>query len=185
MPVRTEPKRLTASYYFYIGIPAGEKGVLCLAGNSPHICHSVMQITNDVVSPPGADESIGLRRRIRRFSTPPHYVATATEAVNNYRGNPGATWYKDNADPNDPAGKYAFQRLRQTWFIPHVAPKFKLHRQDKFYAIGSCFARGIENALAARKMIVESAAPEFAKLQPVNREVQDSGLPTSTTPIQS
>ena len=134
-----------------------------------------MQITNDAVSPPCADESTCSAPSNRcEFSTQPSYVASAAEAVNNYRGNPAAIWYKDNADPNDPAGKYAFQRLRQTWFIPHVAPKFKLHRQDKFYAIGSCFARGLESSLAGHSITVESAAPEFAKLQPANRE--GSGL---------
>jgi GSCFA family len=128
-----------------------------------------MQITNDAVTPPSTDQLIGSAPSNRSpFSTQPSYVASAAEAVNNYRENPAAIWYKDNADANDPAGKYAFQRLRQTSFIPRLTPKFKLYQQDKFFAIGSCFARGIENALAARKMVVESAAPEFAKLQPVN-----------------
>jgi len=136
-----------------------------------------MQITNDVVSAPSADQSIGpAPPDPRRFSNPAHYVATAAEAVNNYRENPAATWYKDNTDSNDPTGKYAFQRLRQTRFIPHVVPKFKLCRDDKFYAIGSCFARGIENALAAQNVIVESAAPEFAKLQPAKRETSGLGF---------
>jgi GSCFA family len=130
-----------------------------------------MGIMNDVVSPVCVDESIGAAR-----STQPTYVATAAEAVDNYRENSAAVWYKDNTDSNDPAGKYAFQRLRQTCFIPHVNPKFKFCPDDKFYAIGSCFARGIENALAARKMIVESAAPEFAKLQPANKEPSGLGF---------
>ena len=121
-------------------------------------CHSIMQTTNDAVS------------------TQPTYVARAAKAVDNYRENPGATWYKDNTDPNDPDGKYAFQRLRQTYFTPHVNPKFKFFRNDRFYAIGSCFARGIESALAGRKVIVESAAPEFAKLQPANREPSGLGF---------
>src|SRR6266550_995391 len=103
-------------------------------------------------------------------------VATAVEAMENYKGNGAGTWYEDDVDADDPAGKYAFQRLRQTWFIPHVAPKFKLHRQDKFYAIGSCFARGLENSLAGHKIAVESAAPEFAKLQPANRETSGLGF---------
>jgi len=103
-------------------------------------------------------------------------MSTSTEAVDNYRENPAATWYKDNTDSNDPAGKYAFQRLRRTCFIPHVIPKFKFSQVDKFYAIGSCFARGIENVLAARKMAVESAAPEFAKLQPANKETSGLGF---------
>jgi len=136
-----------------------------------------MQITNDAVTPPCADQSTtGSDLTEQSQSTQPSYVASAAEAVNNYRGNPAAIWYKDNADPNDPAGKYAFQRLRQTWFIPHVAPKFKLLRQDKFYAIGSCFARGLESSLAGHKIAVESAAPEFAKLQPANKEISGLGF---------
>jgi GSCFA family len=102
------------------------------------------------------------------------YVATAAEAMKNYAKNRARTWYKDGVEPDDVTGKYAFQRLHKTWFTPEVHPKFKLCRDDKFYAIGSCFARGIENALAARKVVVESAAPEFAKLQPAN--TKGSGL---------
>ncbi len=94
------------------------------------------------------------------------YVATAAEAIKNYEENRSPKWYKDNADPDDHNGKYAFQRLRQTWFAPKVNPKFKLRRDDKFYAIGSCFARGLENALRSHRIAVESAAPEFARLQP-------------------
>jgi GSCFA family len=94
--------------------------------------------------------------------------------MDNYRKNAAAIWYKDKADPNDAAGKYAFQRLRQPCFVPHIVPKFKFRRNDKFYAIGSCFARGVENALAAQNVIVESAAPEFARLQAAKR--QTSGL---------
>jgi len=102
------------------------------------------------------------------------YVATAAEAMKNYARNTARTWYKDGIDPNDQTGKYACQRLRQTWFAPQLDPKFKLRRDDKFYAIGSCFARGLESSLAGHKIAVESAAPEFAKLQSANRE--GSGL---------
>jgi hypothetical protein len=138
-------------------------------------CRSVMHITNHVVSEQTDDEALGCNpAHSPGFSPQPLYAATATEAVDNYRENPARTWYKDNTDPNNPAGKYAFQRLRQTYLTPHVIPKFKLRQDDKVYAIGSCFARGIENTLGARNMIVESAAPEFAKLQPANRE--SSGL---------
>ena len=112
----------------------------------------------------------------RRHSNKSPYIATTSEALKNYQANEARTWYKDSVDPNDPAGKYAFQRLRKTWFTPELDPKFKLHRQDKFYAIGSCFARGLENALARRKITVESAAPEFAKLQPANKEVSGLGF---------
>jgi len=37
--------------------------------------------------------------------------------------------------------------------------------------MGSCFARGLESGLAQHKIAVESAAPEFAKLQPAKKEV--------------
>ena len=104
------------------------------------------------------------------------YVATTTEAIKNYETNQARTWYRDSANSEDPAGTYAFQRLRQTWFTPKVNPKFKLRRDDKFYAMGSCFARGLENALAAHKITVESAAPEFTKLQPANKEVSGLGF---------
>src|SRR5437773_2212445 len=134
-----------------------------------------MQIVNPAISEPGVNESIESRSPDAcRQSGKSSHVAAAAEAIKNYRENPAAIWYKDGADPDDTAGRYAFQRLRQTCFIPHVVPKFKLRRDDKFYAIGSCFARGIENALVAQNVIVESAAPEFAKLQPANRE--SSGL---------
>ena len=89
------------------------------------------------------------------------YVATAAEAMKNYARNTARTWYKDGIDPNDQTGKYACQRLRQTWFAPQLDPKFKLRRDDKFYAIGSCFARGLESSLAGHKIAVESAAPEL------------------------
>src|SRR6266496_1370371 len=103
-------------------------------------------------------------------------IGTAAEAMKNYTENRARTWYKDGADPDDPAGKYAFQRLRQTWFTPQVDPKFKLRRDDKFYAIGSCFARGLEHSLAQHSIAVESAAPEFAKLQPAKRGVSALGF---------
>jgi hypothetical protein len=104
------------------------------------------------------------------------YVATAADAIENYRENVAGVWYADSADPDDPAGKYAFQRLRHTWFTPKVDPKFKLRRDDKFYAIGSCFARGIESSLTGHKIIVESAAPDFAELQPANKELSGLGF---------
>jgi hypothetical protein len=77
---------------------------------------------------------------------------------------------------DDSSGKYAFQRLRQTWFSPKIDPKFKLQSDDKVYAIGSCFARGLEYSLIRRKIAVESAAPEFVRLQPVNKEVSGLGF---------
>jgi hypothetical protein len=136
-----------------------------------------MQTTNDIASAPCVDDPAA--------SGPPDacpsatkscHVAIAADAVSNYRENPAATWYKDNTDPNDLSGKYAFQRLRHTWFTPHLVPKFKLRRDDKFFAIGSCFARGLEQCLQDNHVAVESAAPEFSKLQPANKETSGLGF---------
>jgi len=104
------------------------------------------------------------------------YVATSAEVEQNWLENPANCWYKAGSDPDDVTGTYAFQRLRQKWFMPRIEPKFKFVRDDKFYAIGSCFARGIEQALTQRGIAVESVAPEFAKLQPVNKEVTGLGF---------
>ncbi len=103
-------------------------------------------------------------------------IATAGEAMENYKRNAAAVWYNSKADSNDPAGEYAFQRLHHTWFTPKVNPKFKLCRDDKFYAIGSCFARGLESALLSNKIAVESAAPEFANLQLADNEKSGLGF---------
>lgn len=94
----------------------------------------------------------------------------------NWAQNRANRWYKKGANPDDLTGDYAFQRLRQTWFTPKIEPKFKLRADDKFYAIGSCFARGIEHALMKRQVAVESAAPEFAGLESVNKEVTGLGF---------
>ena len=103
-------------------------------------------------------------------------VATAVEAMENYKGNGAGTWYEDDVDADDTAGRFAFQRLRKTWFTPQVDPRFKLRRDDKFYAIGSCFARGLEQFLAKHNIGIESAAPEFAKLQPAKTRVTALGF---------
>src|SRR3982751_908838 len=91
-----------------------------------------------VASPP--DNPVDLTKSL--------YIAAAAEALQNYIKNTARTWYKDGVGSHDDARKYAFQRLRETWFAPEVHPKFKLRREDKFYAIGSCFARGLESSLA-------------------------------------
>jgi GSCFA family len=136
-----------------------------------------MQITNHIMSEPCADEATASAppERCRSLVKSP-YVASAVEVMKNHRENPTAVWYKDGADENDGAGKFAFQRLRQTWFTPHVVPKFKLHRDDAFYAIGSCFARGLENCLKSNGVVVKSAAPEFSKLQPVKEGTSGLGF---------
>jgi GSCFA family protein len=136
-----------------------------------------MPIMNDIASAPRVDDSIGSRQPDSCLSPAKSFhAASAAEAVKNYRENPAATWYKDNTDPKDSSAKYAFQRLGETWFTPQVVPKFKLRRDDKFFAIGSCFARGIEHCLQNNGIVVESAAPEFSQLQPAKEGVSALGF---------
>jgi hypothetical protein len=104
------------------------------------------------------------------------YLATAEEAMTNYKGNSAGIWFQEAADPHDPAGEYAFQRLHKNRFTPEFHPKFKLRRDDKFYAIGSCFARGLENTLAKHNIAVESAAPEFARFHPAKKGTSGLGF---------
>lgn len=70
-------------------------------------------------------------------------------------------WTKPGIDPRDPRGAFACQRLRQPRFSAVVNPEFRISKQDRLFAIGSCFARGIESALRARGFQVESAAKDF------------------------
>src|ERR1043166_10187112 len=83
-------------------------------------------------------------------------VATAAEAMNKYLQNKARTWFRDNVEADTRDGKYALERLRETWFTPQIGPKFKLRRDDKFYAIGSCFSRGLDSSLLGHNITVES-----------------------------
>jgi len=71
------------------------------------------------------------------------FVSTTSEALKNYQANEARSWYKDSADRMTGTANTPFQRLRNTCSQPEINPKFKLRRDNKFYAIGSCFARGL------------------------------------------
>ena len=136
-----------------------------------------MQIANPTIFRSAVGESIESRSpSAGDCSEHSPHVATADEVLKNYRENPTAVWYKRGADAHNSSGKHAFQRLHQSLFTPHVVPKFKLRRDDSFYAIGSCFARGIENCLRSNGIPVESAAPEFSTLQPAKEGTSGLGF---------
>jgi hypothetical protein len=53
-------------------------------------------------------------------------------------------------------------RLNTRFFTPlGLERTFSVHRDDRVYAIGSCFAREIEKALVRRGFAVESLSPKF------------------------
>lgn len=105
----------------------------------------------------------------------PIVTATAKEAWKNFATNTGSRWHQHGADARQSDGPLAFQRLRVSPFTPNVVPHFKIRRNDKIYAIGSCFARGVESALLGRKMEVLSRSEEFDRF-PQNRNEQQLGF---------
>lgn len=75
-------------------------------------------------------------------------------------------WHKAGVDPFDKDGSFACQRLRQPTFLPALHPEFRIDKNDRLFAIGSCFARGIESALKLHGFQVESAATDFDSFEP-------------------
>jgi hypothetical protein len=104
------------------------------------------------------------------------YVTSSEKARQNFRQNPCSRWHQKDAAPDQADGTLAFQRLRQPLFTPVITPGFTLQRTDKLFAIGSCFARGIEKALIGRKMDVLSDAPEFDSFETINKQVTGRGF---------
>ena len=95
-----------------------------------------------------------------------------TAEVDRYFANPCSRWHEKGALPYETDGKLAFQRLRQPLFTPAIRPGFRVRREDKLFAIGSCFARGIESALIEQKMDVLSRTTEFDSFPAINDEAR-------------
>ncbi len=98
------------------------------------------------------------------------YITSPEQAFHNWRES-RSRWHQNGARPDQPDGTLAFQRLRQQLFTPLIKPGFKLKREDKLFAIGSCFARGVEWALVDKKMEVLSRATEFDSFATRNNEL--------------
>lgn len=81
-------------------------------------------------------------------------------------------WHQQGALPEELNGTLARQRLCEPLFTPAISPGFKLRPEDKVFAIGSCFARGIEWTLVRRGMEVLSRAVEFDSFPAINDELQ-------------
>jgi len=96
---------------------------------------------------------------------------TTVEARRNF-GSPYSRWHQTEALPGELDGTLACQRLCEPLFMPAISPGFKLQREDRVFAIGSCFARGIENALDGQRMQVLSKAVEFDSLPAINDELK-------------
>jgi hypothetical protein len=89
-----------------------------------------------------------------------HYM-TFDQARKEQKANPASRWHKPSS-----AGALdvttASYRYSERFFRPALAePKFRLHKDENFFMIGSCFARGLEAALANRKFNVLSQTSAF------------------------
>lgn len=103
------------------------------------------------------------------------YVADAQTARRSLDENPGSRWHQKDLEARG-AENLACKRLHAPLFTPFVKPGFKISPADKFFAIGSCFARALENTLLGRKMTVLSVAREFASFQTTRKEVTAAGF---------
>ena len=87
---------------------------------------------------------------------------TFSEMRAQQRQNRATVWWRppkqgEPLDPVLPAARYA-----QKFFPPVLPPRaFTIGRDEKFYAIGSCFARGLEGVLVNRKFNVLSRTDLF------------------------
>ena len=91
----------------------------------------------------------------------PIYEYDGPTAARNLQANTASRWYKAGAKANDRKGSLAFQRLGRGMFEPLIHPEFSFTRADSIYAIGSCFARGIESTLVGMDYKVESFTDRF------------------------
>ncbi|MEA3445689.1 MAG: GSCFA domain-containing protein [Bacteroidota bacterium] len=84
---------------------------------------------------------------------------SSKEAIKNYQQNNYNKW----CSTGKPDPSLASNRLLNDIYEPVIIPEFKFLRSDKVFTIGSCFARGLENALSADKIEVLSITDIFDK----------------------
>ena len=90
------------------------------------------------------------------------YALKDSEAIANLVKNPGSRWYKAGINVKSKSREFAIQRINQRLYTPTFSdPGFQMNRKDSLFAMGSCFARGIENSMLGRGFHVLSAATEF------------------------
>ncbi|UWQ14579.1 GSCFA domain-containing protein [Aliiroseovarius sp. M344] len=78
---------------------------------------------------------------------PEPHITSYDKIRENRRQNKYNRWIDTGNDE-----RAAQQRFKEDFFFVGSLPKFKLKRTDKFFGIGSCFARNIERELSAQGM---------------------------------
>jgi hypothetical protein len=92
-------------------------------------------------------------------------IFSLNEAIINYRNNNYCQW-----DSSNKANAFlASNRLGKTLFEPNINPGFSFSKSEKTFALGSCFARGLEKSLHGDNVRVLSITNEF-DIYPMARE---------------
>ncbi len=108
------------------------------------------------------------------------FSTSSAAATRNLRETPGARWHKQDPEPAE-AALLASRRIGKSWYLPVIEPRFKIRRTDRIFAIGSCFARGIEKGLQGVGLNVESAAVEFDAFERSRSDVTPLGFTNKYT----
>jgi len=86
-----------------------------------------------------------------------NFIFSLEEAVANYKNNNYCQW--DSPDKSN--AFLASKRIGKPLFEPHINAGFRFDNSDKVFALGSCFARGLEQSFHAEKIRVTSLTNEF------------------------
>jgi len=104
------------------------------------------------------------------------YEVSLVEAFKVMKRNAFSRWVgKKNVEAGQ-CDTMAVNRLQQTFFSPGIIPSFHISPEDRLFAMGSCFARGIEKAMSARGFDVASMADDFNHFEVVNDSVTGLGF---------
>lgn len=96
--------------------------------------------------------------------------------------NPYATWAARSKQANADEPRHASNRVWREKLEIGITPKFTLSRQDKVFAIGSCFAREVEDALVASGFDVPTHCDKLFQHPLLRRDDQQGGAYTGMRP---
>lgn len=82
------------------------------------------------------------------------------EAIRNYGIDDYTKWHTTKQINTD---KYAFNRLKNNLYEPYLETSFSFSKDDNFFTVGSCFARGLEKSLIQDGLNVLSVTNCFDK----------------------
>ena len=84
-------------------------------------------------------------------------------------------WYKAGVEQEEIYNDLAVQRINSGIVSP-TAEKFSIDKNSKVFAIGSCFARGVEKKLATNGLNVLSISDQFKSFELKNEQVSGLGF---------